>query len=229
MLNGFDFFIFFAWTVTGCKESQFYSLPFGQAVALHVAHKSFQLAPKPLLISRIDYSPSVIWISQKKNSSCLSGKLRTKFTSPIAKSPSPGLSDMTFFSRCSENQQYTWITFVWILVIVNFQESNDDSPAVCLAQLDDNDTDEVIQIVCCLVTLCLTYNIIDNNVHKRLLNSDWLRKECSSPSPVTRVQVTNGFWLTEKEKKPTRNQSHSSCFGFQQTRIWFCMQNYGTF
>ena len=37
------------------------------------------------------------------------------------------------------------------------------------------------------------YFNIDNNVHKRLLNSDWLRKECSSPGPVTRVQVTNGF------------------------------------
>ena len=56
----FQFFYYFAWTVTGCKESQFYSLPFGQAVVLHVVHKSFQLAPKPLLISRIDYSPSVI-------------------------------------------------------------------------------------------------------------------------------------------------------------------------
>ena len=30
-----------------------------------LAHKSFQLAPKPFLISRIDYNPSVIWISQK--------------------------------------------------------------------------------------------------------------------------------------------------------------------
>ena len=49
----FQFFYFLAWTVTGCKESQFYSLPFGQAVALHVAHKSFQLTPKPLLISRM--------------------------------------------------------------------------------------------------------------------------------------------------------------------------------
>ena len=62
------------------------------------AHKSFQLAPKPFLISRIDYNPSVIWISPK-NSTCPSGKLRTKITSPIAKSTSPGLSDTTFFAR----------------------------------------------------------------------------------------------------------------------------------
>ena len=31
---------------------------------------------------------------------CPSGKLSTEFTSPIAKSTSPGLSDTTFFARC---------------------------------------------------------------------------------------------------------------------------------
>ena len=55
-------------------------------------------SPKPFLISRIDYNPSVIWISPK-NSTCLSGKLRTKITSPIAKFSSPRLSDTTFFAR----------------------------------------------------------------------------------------------------------------------------------
>ena len=55
-----------------------------------LAHKSFQLAPKPFLISRIDKNPSVIWISPK-NSTCPSGKLRTKIAGPIAKSTSPGL------------------------------------------------------------------------------------------------------------------------------------------
>ena len=63
-----------------------------------LAHKSFQLAPKLFLISRIDYNPSVIWISQK-NSTCPLGKLRTKITSPMAKSTSLTLSDMTFFAR----------------------------------------------------------------------------------------------------------------------------------
>ena len=47
----------------------------------------------------IAYNPSVIWIFQK-NSTCRSGKLRTKITSLIAKSNSPELSDMTFFARC---------------------------------------------------------------------------------------------------------------------------------
>ena len=63
-----------------------------------LAHKSFQLAPKPFLIGRIDNNPSVIWISPK-NSTCPSGKLRTKNTSPMAKSTSPGLLDTTFFAR----------------------------------------------------------------------------------------------------------------------------------
>ena len=59
------------YTYAGCKESQFYSLPFRLPVASpifgwHVlAHKSFQLARKPFLISRIDYKRSVIWISPK--------------------------------------------------------------------------------------------------------------------------------------------------------------------
>ena len=48
------------------------------------------------------------WISQffcnmnsSKNFTCPSGKLRTEFTSPTAKSTSPRLSDTTFFARCS--------------------------------------------------------------------------------------------------------------------------------
>ena len=55
-------------------------------------------SPQTLLISRIDYNPSVIWTS-RKNSTCPLCKLRTKITSPIAKSTSPGLLDMTFFAR----------------------------------------------------------------------------------------------------------------------------------
>ena len=40
---------------------------------LALVHRSLQLAPKPFLISRIDYNPSVIWISPQ-NSNGLSGK-----------------------------------------------------------------------------------------------------------------------------------------------------------
>ena len=45
---------------------------------------------------------------------------------------------------------------------------------------------------------------------KKLLSSDWLRRECSSP--VTRVQITKGLWLAEKkkqkQKKPTRTNQN---------------------
>ena len=84
--------IIWRWDVkyAGCKVSQFYSLPL-------LAHESFQLAPKPFLISRIDYNTSVIWISQKKFT-CSSGKLKTEFTGPKPKSTSPRLSNTTFFA-----------------------------------------------------------------------------------------------------------------------------------
>ena len=44
------------------------------------------------------YSTSVILVLPKIFA-CPSGKLSTEFTSPIAKSTSPGLSDTTFFTR----------------------------------------------------------------------------------------------------------------------------------
>ena len=47
----------------------------------------------------LSYSTSVILLL-RKIFTCPSGKLSTEFTSPIAKSTSPGLSDTTFFARC---------------------------------------------------------------------------------------------------------------------------------
>ena len=61
--------------------------------------------PQVISTSRIDYSPSVIWIFPK-HSTCPLGKLRTKITNPIAKSTSPGLSDMTFFAR--------WVSYKYL-------------------------------------------------------------------------------------------------------------------
>ena len=62
-----------------------------------------------------------------------------------------------------------------------------------------------------------------NNIHEKILNSDWLRKECSSSVTrvqtsntsaklVTREQITNGFWLAENTKETKKNQSDFSCF-----------------
>ena len=77
----------------------------GASFSYHVlALKSFQLAPKPFLISRIDYNPSVIWISPQ-NSTFPSCKLKTKITSPIAKSTSPRLLETTFFARYWNSQR----------------------------------------------------------------------------------------------------------------------------
>ena len=41
-------------------------------------------------------------LNSSKNFTCPSGKLRTEFSSPTAKSTSPGLSDSTFFAHWSE-------------------------------------------------------------------------------------------------------------------------------
>ena len=84
----------------GCKESQFYGLPFGQVVVVCTRPRVFLTSPRKFLISSVDYSSSVIWISKKKPT-CPLGKLRTEFTSPISKSTSSGLSDTTFFARCA--------------------------------------------------------------------------------------------------------------------------------
>ena len=63
-----------------------------------LAQTSFQLAPKTF------WWAELIWqfccnLNSSKNFTCTSGKLRTEFTSPMAKYTSPGLSDTTFFAR----------------------------------------------------------------------------------------------------------------------------------
>ena len=53
----------------GCKESQFYSLPFRRAVAsMYWPTSHFNLTPKPLWLARlITGHPSVIWISPQNS------------------------------------------------------------------------------------------------------------------------------------------------------------------
>ena len=96
---GFSFFFFFFFvscgcdscnglSPSGCKERQQRKDSF---MACHLDQLLLVCtSPKMFFISSIDYSSSAIWISQK----------RTEFTSPIAKSTSPGLPDTTFFARC---------------------------------------------------------------------------------------------------------------------------------
>ena len=72
---------------------------------------------------------------------------------------------------------------------------------------------------------------------KKLLNSPWLRKECSSP--VIRVQIIKWFPIGWKNKRNQREPIRLELFqqqnvrkwrrGFQQKMIWFCMQKIGHF
>ena len=54
-------------------------------------------SPKNFLTSRIDFTVLLLLKFLEKHH-LPSGKLKTEFTSPIAKSTSPGLSDTTFFA-----------------------------------------------------------------------------------------------------------------------------------
>ena len=70
----------------------------------------FQLYWTTFLMSRSDYSSSA-------TSCACRGKLRTKFTSPTAKSASPGQSDLTLFAcwghaALNPNFQYLWIWWI---------------------------------------------------------------------------------------------------------------------
>ena len=104
----------------GCKESQFYSLPFGQAVAsMHVLTQNlFHLAPKTFWWAGL-ITQFLCNLNSSKNFTYPSGKLRTEFSSPIVKSTSPKLSDTTFFACCHNSiiagviSSKTPIVFAW--------------------------------------------------------------------------------------------------------------------
>ena len=87
--------------LTGCKESHFYSLPFGQAEA-NSSPNIISTSPRNVLMSRL-ISQFICNLDSSKNFTCPLGKLITEFTSPIAKPTSPGLSDTTFFARWFEH------------------------------------------------------------------------------------------------------------------------------
>ena len=100
-LTGFQI-VLRGYMYAGCKENHFHSLPSGQAEAsifILLAQTSFQLAPKTFWWAEFISQFFYYW-NFSKNITCLSGKLRTEFTSPIAKSTSPGLLDTAFFARC---------------------------------------------------------------------------------------------------------------------------------
>ena len=92
-----------AWTVTcqGAKKTIFTACLSGKlkrAFTFNTSPDVISTSPRRFLTNRIDI---IVLLSFEllKNITCSSGKLTTEFTSPIAKSTIPGLSDTTFFAR----------------------------------------------------------------------------------------------------------------------------------
>ena len=75
----------------GAKKIIFTACHSGKLKLVLTSHDVISTSPKNFLF--FCYSNS------SENITCPSGKLSTEFTSPIAKSTSPGLSDTTFFAR----------------------------------------------------------------------------------------------------------------------------------
>ena len=85
----------YKWRKQGAKEVIFTACHLGK---LRLAYTS------PNVISQFFRN-----LNSSKNFTCPSGKLRTEFTSPIARSTSPGLADTTFFTCCESHATLTHI------------------------------------------------------------------------------------------------------------------------
>ena len=97
--SSFSLWLHICMCYTGCKENHFYSLPCGQAEAtIYWPRRCFILPQKLRDEQNQLISQFFCYSNSSKNITCPSGKLKTGFTSPIAKSTSPGLSNTTFFA-----------------------------------------------------------------------------------------------------------------------------------
>ena len=92
-------FLLYLAVYSGEQRKSFLQLAIWASWRKHLlAQTSFQLAPKAFWRTEL-ISQFFLSLNSSKIITCPSGKLRTEFTSPIAKSTSPGLSDSTFFAR----------------------------------------------------------------------------------------------------------------------------------
>ena len=92
-------FLLYLAVYSGGQRKSFLQLAIWASWRKHLlAQTSFQLAPKAFWRAEL-ISQFFLSLNSSKIITCPSGKLRTEFTSPIAKSTSPGLSDTTFFAR----------------------------------------------------------------------------------------------------------------------------------
>ena len=83
----------------GAKKVIFTACHSGKLKPTFTSPNIISTSPKNVLMSRwfLQFFCNLI---SSKNFTCPWAKLITEFTSPIAKSTSPGLSDTTFFARC---------------------------------------------------------------------------------------------------------------------------------
>ena len=85
--------------VQGTKKVIFRACHLGKLKLTFTSPNIISTSPKNVLMSRL-ISQFFCNLNCSKKFTCPSGKLITEFTSPIAKSTSPTLSDTTFFARC---------------------------------------------------------------------------------------------------------------------------------
>ena len=83
----------------GAKKIIFTACHSGKPKLAFTSPDIISTSPKSFLTSRIDFTVLLLFEFLKKHH-LPAGKLKTEFTSPIAKSTSPGLSDTTLFTRC---------------------------------------------------------------------------------------------------------------------------------
>ena len=95
----------------GAKKVSFTACHLGKLLLLCTSPRVFLTSPKCFVISSIDYSSSVISISQKTSLSLLA---RTEFTSLIAKSTSPRLSLHTGYQIPSRDEWHQVINVMWV-------------------------------------------------------------------------------------------------------------------
>ena len=89
--------LFFGKTRQGAKKVSFTACIWASCSQRVLAHKSFQ---NPFWLAGLITIFLLSFEFPPKNNTCMSGKLRTKITSPTVKSNSLRLLDTTFFARC---------------------------------------------------------------------------------------------------------------------------------
>ena len=82
----------------GTKKIIFTACYSGKLKLIFTSPNIISTSPKNVLMSRL-ISKFFSNLNSSKNFTCPSAELITEFTTPIAKSTGPGLSDTTFFAR----------------------------------------------------------------------------------------------------------------------------------